>query len=416
VIRTSAARSAWFVTALVVALAASGCSASTGAAPAHSGATASSTSSASVAGATVGGSPSGSPSASARAQGPAQVTITPASGATEVRPDQAVRVEVASGTLRTVTVTPAQGKPVAGDLDPTSSSWHNTDALVGGTSYTVAVTATGTDGAPVTTSGSFRTLQPASTISSTIIPGDDWDVGVGMPVIVTFARPVQNRDAAVAGLSVTSTPSVEGAWRWMSKTEVQWRPREYWPSGTKVFVKAALSGVELAPGAWGRRTVTSSFSIGRSRIDTVDVNAHTLTVREDGAVVRTIPVTTGKAGFQTRNGIKVIMSRESQVRMDAATTGTDSKDPNYYNILVHSALRLTYSGEFLHAAPWSVYAQGRSNVSHGCTGMSDANAQWLFDSSKVGDVVVFTGSTRSLEWGNGYTVWNKTFDEWASGT
>ena len=101
--------------------------------------------------------------------------------------------------------------------------------------------------------------------------------------------------------------------------------------------------------------------------------------------------------------------------MDAATAGTDPKDPNYYNLTVHWALRLTYSGEFLHAAPWSVAAQGHANVSHGCTGMSDANAKWIFDHSQIGDVVVFTGSKRPLEWGNGYTVWNTSFADWASG-
>ncbi len=37
-------------------------------------------------------------------------------------------------------------------------------------------------------------------------------------------------------------------------------------------------------------------------------------------------------------------------------------------------MRLTYSGEFIHAAPWSVGSQGSANVSHGCTGMSTANA------------------------------------------
>ena len=70
-------------------------------------------------------------------------------------------------------------------------------------------------------------------------------------------------------------------------------------------------------------------------------------------------MTNSKPGFVTRGGIKVIMSREPSVRMDAASTGTDPKDPNYYNLVVHWALRLTYSGEFLHAAPWSVVAQGR---------------------------------------------------------
>src|SRR5699024_7942865 len=144
------------------------------------------------------------------------------------------------------------------------------------------------------------------------------------------------------GLSVTSTPKVEGGWRWFSSSQVQWRPKEYWPSGTKVTVKAALSNVELAPGVWGKKTSsTRSFQVGSAMISTVDVNKHTLTVRRDGKVIRTIPVTTGKNGFATRNGVKVIMSRETSRRMDAETTGIKKDDPEYYDVKVKYAMRLT---------------------------------------------------------------------------
>jgi lipoprotein-anchoring transpeptidase ErfK/SrfK len=237
------------------------------------------------------------------------------------------------------------------------------------------------------------------------MPGDDWTVGVGMPVVVSFTSPVTNRSAAEKALTVTSTPAVKGAWRWITSTQAQWRPKNYWPADTKVKVTAAMGGVELSSGVWGRRTVTSTFSIGARQISTVDIAKHTLTVTRNGS----------KPTFPTRGGIKVIMSREASVHMDAATTGTDPKDPNYYNLTVKWALRLTYSGEFLHAAPWSVGQQGRANVSHGCTGMSDANAKWMYDHSQVGDVVVYVNSKRPLEWGNGYTAWNKSFDDWAKG-
>ena len=100
--------------------------------------------------------------------------------------------------------------------------------------------------------------------------------------------------------------------------------------------------------------------------------------------------------------------------MDAATTGTDPSDPEYYNLKVKYAMRLTHSGEFLHQAEWSVRSQGRENVSHGCTGMSPTDAAWLFSRSRVGDVVVFTGSKRPLEWGNGYTAWEMSYRQWSS--
>ena len=79
--------------------------------------------------------------------------------------------------------------------------------------------------------------------------------------------------------------------------------------------------------------------------------------------------------------------------MDAATVGIEPGDPEYYNIPdVQYAQRVTYSGEFLHAAPWSVYAQGSSNVSHGCVGMSTDNGAWLFSITHRGDPVEVTGT------------------------
>ncbi|MFN8078831.1 MAG: Ig-like domain-containing protein [Kineosporiaceae bacterium] len=344
---------------------------------------------------------------------PAALNLSPASGSTEVRPDRPVTVDVVHGRISRVRLTTKDGKQLKGEI--AGSSWRLTDALAPGTTYTLSALGAGEDGTPVSSTSTFTTLRANRLVSTTLIPGDDWTVGVGMPVIVVFSQPVKNKKAAESALTVTSTPSVEGAWRWFSSTEVHWRPKEYWPSGTKVNVVAAMSKVELADGVWGKRTTTSTFTVGRSQILTVDTARHSLTVRQGDKVVRSIPVTTGKAGFRTRNGIKVIMSRESQVRMDAATLGKDKSDPEYYNLLVNWALRLTYSGEFLHAAPWSVGSQGRANVSHGCTGMSTANARWLYDNSLVGDVVVYTGSARALEWGNGYTEWNMSFDKYAAG-
>ena len=390
------------VTALVVAVAAAGCTASAGLDRS-------------------GGSTSVAATSSAASPSPAppSVSFAPADGSRSVRPDTPVVVTVAGGAVRTAQLATADGQRVQGRIDG-SGGWQATGALKPATRYTLKVTATSDAGVSTTKTSSFTTLTPRAYNRVVLLPGDDWTVGVGMPVIATFASAVKNKDAAEKALTVSSSPKVKGAWRWVSSTEVQWRPERYWPSGTKVKVTAAMGGVELASGIWGRRTVTSSFSVGRTQISTVDVRKDTLTVRRDGKVIKVIPVTTGmtnsKPGFVTRGGVKVIMSREPSVRMDAASTGTDPKDPNYYNLVVHWALRLTWSGEFLHAAPWSVSAQGRQNVSHGCTGMSDANAKWMYDHSQVGDVVVYQGSKRPIEPGNGYTAWNMSFSDWASRT
>jgi lipoprotein-anchoring transpeptidase ErfK/SrfK len=392
----------WWALALVTALGLAGCSGV---------GSMSSTSHGSSAAAGSGGSGDASPTAPA-------VSVTPADGARTVRPDTRVVVTVKNGSLASAELRSADGQRLPGRVDG-SGGWQATDALKPATNYTLKVTSRSGSGATRTTTSTFTTLTPRAFNRVTLQPGDDWIVGVGMPVVVSFGLPVVNRSAAEKALSVTSTPAVAGGWRWITSSQVQWRPKDYWPAGTKVKVTAAMGRVELSSGVWGRRTVTSAFSIGPRQISTVDIAKHTLTVTRNGKVTKVIPVTTGmtnsKPTFPTRGGIKVIMSRESSVRMDAATTGTDPKDPNYYNLTVHWALRLTYSGEFLHAAPWSVGQQGRANVSHGCTGMSDTNARWMYDHSHVGDVVVYVNSKRPLEWGNGYTAWNKSFADWSKG-
>jgi lipoprotein-anchoring transpeptidase ErfK/SrfK len=345
----------------------------------------------------------------------ARIAVTPVNGAAGARPDRPITVKVVDGTLTQVTVTGADGSKIPGKLSDDGLTWTSSGVLQLDTKYTVSAAAKNADDKAATTSAAFSTLKPKKTVYTTVTPSEGWTVGVGMPVIVDFSRSVKDRAAALKGLKVTSTPAVEGGWRWFSSSQVQWRPKKFWPSGTKVTVTSALRNVEIAPGVWGKGNRTTTFQVGSAMISTVDVDKKTLTVRRDGKVLRVIPVTTGKKGFLTRNGVKVIMSRETSRRMDAETTGIKKDDPEYYDVKVKWAMRLTNSGEFFHAAPWSVASQGRANVSHGCTGMSTANAQWLFNQSKVGDVAIFTGSSRTMEWGNGYTAWEMPFDRWASG-
>jgi lipoprotein-anchoring transpeptidase ErfK/SrfK len=103
--------------------------------------------------------------------------------------------------------------------------------------------------------------------------------------------------------------------------------------------------------------------------------------------------------------------------MDAATVGIQPGDPEYYNIPdVEYAMRVTYTGEFLHAAPWSVGSQGYANVSHGCVGMSTDNAAWLYGLSHRGDVVKTIGSGRPLEYGNGWTDWDMSWKDYKEGS
>jgi lipoprotein-anchoring transpeptidase ErfK/SrfK len=240
---------------------------------------------------------------------------------------------------------------------------------------------------------------------------------VGMPVIVRFDVPVRDKASIEKHLKVTNTSNQQGAWHWISDTEVHWRPVHYWKPGTDVTVQADINSVPAGNGIYGQVSRTSTFHVGDAVISHVNVQTHRMRVFVNGKLARTIPVSAGKPGFITRSGVKVIVEKFRHKRMDAATTGISQSSPEYYNISnVEYAMRVTYSGEFIHAAPWSVGSQGSTNVSHGCVGMSTENAAWLYGISKRGDVVDVTGSDRYMTLDNGYGDWNESFAAWRKGS
>ena len=160
-----------------------------------------------------------------------------------------------------------------------------------------------------------------------------------------------------------------------------------------------------------------SFHVGDSVISKVNAQTHQMQTFINGTLAKTTPITTGKPGFTTRSGVKVIIEKFRTKRMNSETVGIAAGSAEAYDIDdVEYAMRVTYSGEFLHAAPWSVGSQGYANVSHGCTGMSTSNAAWFYNISKRGDVVEYTGTDRPMTLDNGYGDWNLPFAAYAKGS
>jgi lipoprotein-anchoring transpeptidase ErfK/SrfK len=354
--------------------------------------------------------------------GPAPVVGAIASnvarGAKGVPVDQRVQVTADHATLSSVTVSSKSGA-VPGTMSPDKTSWTAGALLEPGTTYTVTSSGKTEAGDTINRVSRFSTaaltLDQQNLPSITPLNGDT--VGVGMPVIVTFDVPVTDRASIEKHLHVVSAPAQKGSWHWISDTEVHWRPASYWKAGTKVTVNADINSVPAGNGIYGQLDRTIQFNVGDAHIYKVDARTDQMHVFSNGQLLRTIPITTGKPGFVTRSGVKVIVEKDRHHRMNSETIGIDPNGPDGYNIGdVEFAMRLTYTGEVLHAAPWSVADQGHANVSHGCTGMSTANAGWLYDMSRIGDVVVTTGTTRQMTLTNGYGEWNESFADYAKGS
>jgi lipoprotein-anchoring transpeptidase ErfK/SrfK len=67
--------------------------------------------------------------------------------------------------------------------------------------------------------------------------------------------------------------------------------------------------------------------------------------------------------------------------MTSASYGLPKDTPLGYDEKISLAVRISVDGEFVHSAPWSVWAQGKQNVSHGCVNVSPANAQYFYSTS-----------------------------------
>lgn len=359
------------------------------------------------------------PSASATPSSSAEITSSIEANATGVKVNRSLRLNVTDGTLESVTVAGKTGR-IEGTLAADKLSWQSTSRLQPGETYRVRGVAVDGQGRNTTYRSRFSTeaLSLDQQTFPSFFPLSGATVGVGMPAIIRFDVPITNKTAIEKHLHVTSVPAQPGAFHWISDTEVHWRPEKYWQAGTKVTVDADIDSVPAGHGVYGQKSRTSTFTIGRKMISRVNTVTHQMRVFEDGKLIRTIPITTGQQPkFTTRSGVKVIVEKYRKKRMNSETVGIDPNGPDGYNIAgVEYAMRITYSGEFVHAAPWSVGSQGHANVSHGCTGMSTANAAWLYGKTLIGDVVEYTGTDKPMTLTNGIGDWNLPFTQYAAGS
>lgn len=341
-----------------------------------------------------------------------QVAITPADGTEEARPDKPIEVATSHGTLRSVTVETGSDVEVRGRLSDDRTRWVSRWTLDPDSRYTVTATAVDAGGRVTKASSTFTTLKPDRTVGTGVAPLDGETVGVGMPIMVFFTEPVENRADVERALEVRMSEPVEGAWHWVSDEQVQFRPREYWPAGQEVTLVSHLAGVRAGDGLYGDENQVVHFTVGDEHVSVVDADEHHMTVKSNGEVVREFDVSLGKPGFETRSGTHIAQEKSDTVVMDSATIGR----PGEYRVTTRWNVRISYSGEFVHSAPWSVGSQGSANVSHGCVNASPENARWFFDFTNRGDIVKVTGTSRELEFGNGPTPWVVSWDEWLDGS
>ena len=335
----------------------------------------------------------------------ARVSITPRDGGTQVVPKAGITVRASGGRIIAVRAR-VRGQTVDGRMNASGRVWRSRWALRTGTRYTVSATAIDPAGRRATSTSTFRTLTPSRTFTTRIFQGYRQTYGVGMPIMLTFSRPITHRRAVERSLELRTSKPVVGAWYWDGDQTVEFRPRSYWRPHTVVHFTGHLDGVEGAPGAYGVHTLTQTFSIGRSLIAVASTATHHVRIYLDRRVFADWPISSGRPGDDTPNGTYLTIDKGNPVEM---------KGPGY-DIMVPWSVRFTWSGDYMHDAFWSVGEQGFTNVSHGCVNLSPANAETYYKLAVPGDPVTITGSPRGGEWGNGWTVWFLTWRQLLGGS
>lgn len=324
-----------------------------------------------------------------------------------------VTVTLAAGKLRTVTVSADGGDALTGRLSPDGRTWTSDRPAAPGTTYRVEAKDTGGGG---DTAG-FTTAVAGTVNKLTLAPGKNTTVGIAQPLSIVFDHPVKNRAAVEKALKVSTSNNTEGSWGWLrdysGRDRVDWRPKEYWKSGTRITLDAELNGVDSGPsGGWFVRDYATTFTVGSSQVVEVNLDRHRLALKRDGRTVMDVPMSAGTPGGDRASwrGTAVLMAKEGTINMNSETVGLGDA----YDKMVDFSMRLTWSGMYAHAAPWNAAYFGVANHSSGCVGMSDADAAALYRQARVGDPFEITGADAkgTVAEGNGYGAWNVSWSDW----
>lgn len=347
---------------------------------------------------------------------PTKVTVTPAAGTKSAKLGSRISVRADGGKLTSVEVKTDKGGKVGGRLTGDGTSWASDGTVAPQTTYTVRTKAKSAKGKESSGTSVFTTQQADKVNKLTNTPGGGQTVGTGMPVSILFDQPIaKDRRAEIEkALTVTTQPKVQGAWGWVKdysgKDRIDWRPKDYWPTGTKVSVKGALSGINSGTdGGWFARDYNFGFTIGADRKAVIDVPSHTMTMYENGKSVGTIRGSAGSPEAPTRGGVHTVRSKNADETMDSSTIGYGDK----WSLPSKWVTHLTASGTFLHSAPWNK-SIGVENNSHGCFGMTTSDAKKAYDFLPIGSTVEVKGTsnTDKTDVGNGLEVWQESWQQW----
>lgn len=202
------------------------------------------------------------------------------------------------------------------------------------------------------------------------------ELGLAMPLQFTFSEPLANRERAGQNITVETEggQAIPGRWQWYNKHRLQFIPEPRWPPLTKISVRVHNpSAFRSVQGGTMETALSTHFTTGPDKRIDVDLATQRASAIENGQVVKTFKISSGKAATPTATGNFYIYARFPVKTMKSRAKPGQKGHYVVENVPYAQYFYDTYA---FHGAWWhNGFGTPRS---HGCVNLSTRkhNSRW----------------------------------------
>ena len=201
------------------------------------------------------------------------------------------------------------------------------------------------------------------------------NLGLVLPLQVTFSEPLGDRANAASHLQVRTGDgkAISGKWSWIGQRHLKFIPHPAWPASSTIEVSANEQNLKSVRGGMLKQVLIEQFSTGTDRRLFVYLDSQRVEAVENGKVVRTFKVSTGKSKTPTVTGSFYIYDRYRHKTM-RSDVGRGQR--GFYEVENVPYTQFFHKDYAFHGAFW--HNNFGQPASHGCVNMAtkEQNKRW----------------------------------------
>jgi lipoprotein-anchoring transpeptidase ErfK/SrfK len=201
------------------------------------------------------------------------------------------------------------------------------------------------------------------------------NLGLVLPLQVTFSEPLADRANAASNLQVRTRDgkAISGKWSWIGQRHLKFIPHPAWPASSTIEVSANEQNLKSVRGGMLKQVLIEQFSTGTDRRLFVYLDSQRVEAVENGKVVRTFKVSTGKSKTPTVTGSFYIYDRYRHKTM-RSDVGRGQR--GFYEVEDVPYTQFFHKDYAFHGAFW--HNNFGQPASHGCVNMAtkEQNKRW----------------------------------------